>query len=96
MDKNSEYYIDVDELFTEDISEYYARVIKLMTEVHEEIYEDMKVIDDMQSKYLDVVCDEITYVRDALEELSDLAQKHKNNAEQIYQRFAELDNSRKV
>lgn len=57
--------------------------------------DDMQVIDEMQSKYLDVVSDEIGIIKKELEDLLEATMKVAVNNEAIYNAFLEGDRKQK-
>lgn len=87
----SDYNINTNIYMVDDIDGLLAEVINLINEIYDEVYEDMKTIDDMQSKFLDVKCDEITEVRDALDDIVEMVEINKQNNTKIYQELSSLD-----
>lgn len=83
--------ISVEEYVVDDIDSELKQIITLILEIYEEIYEDVKVIDDMQSKFLDVICDEVTKVRDALDDLVEMVESLKISNIDIYNQIMALD-----
>lgn len=57
--------------------------------------DDMQVIDEMQSKYLDVVSDEMGIIKKELEDLLEATMKVAVNNEAIYNAFLEGDRKQK-
>lgn len=83
--------IEVEKYIVDDIDSELKEIVEIILEVYEEVYEDIKKIDDMQSKYLDVVCEEVTNVREALDELSEMVETLKENNFVLYNQVMELD-----
>lgn len=83
--------ITVEKYVVDDIDAELRHIIRLILEIYEEIYEDVKVIDDMQSKFLDVICDEVTKVRDALDDLTEMVESLKISNIDIYNQIMALD-----
>lgn len=83
--------IEVEEYVVDDIDVELKEIETIIIEVYEEIYEDVEKIDNMQSKFLDVACDEVTKVREALDELSEMVGTLKANNSVVYNQIMELD-----
>lgn len=87
----NDYNINTDIYMVDDIDDLLLDVMNLIEEINDEVYEDMQTIDDMQSKFLDVKCDEISEVRSALDSISDMVKLNKENNTKIYQELSSLD-----
>lgn len=83
--------IQVDEYVVEDIDTELGVLGENITELISILYNDMKTIDDMDSKYLDVVSDECTIIKNELDDMLDGIEKAAANNQNIADSFINTD-----
>lgn len=83
--------ISTDRFMVDNVDEELANIITMLEEIVSELYSDMDSIDSMQSKYLDVVSDEVTIIKNELEDLISAVVLAATNNSDIYEAFKDAD-----
>lgn len=87
--------IVIDEYIVDNIDADINTLAEKIDYIISYMHEDMQTIDDMQSKYLDVVSDEIGIIKGELEDLLEATYMAAANNTEIYEVFLEGDRKQK-